>query len=74
MEKTAKQINLRVKEFSCTGCVTDIETILNNTIGILKAKADYATGIINIEYEPAEIEENKILSIFNKLGLQIKVI
>ena len=74
MEKTAKQINLRVKEFSCTGCVTDIETILNNTIGILKAKTDYATGIINIEYEPAEIEENEILSILNKLGLQIKVI
>ncbi len=74
MEKTAKQINLQVKEFSCTGCVTDIETILNNTIGILKAKADYATGIINIEYEPAEIEENEILSIVNKLGLQIKVI
>ncbi|KAF0143982.1 MAG: hypothetical protein FD156_2256 [Nitrospirae bacterium] len=73
MEKTAKQINLRVKEFSCTGCVTDLETILNNTVGILKAKADYATGIINIEYEPAEIEANKILSIFNKLGLQIKV-
>lgn len=73
MGKTAKQINLQVKEFSCTGCVTDIETILNNTIGILKAKANYVTGIINIEYEPAEIEENKILSIFNKLGLQIKV-
>ena len=73
MEKTAKQINLRVKEFSCTGCVTDIETILRNTDGILDAKANYATGIITIEYEPAEIEENKILSIFNKLGLQLRV-
>ncbi|MBI5203347.1 MAG: heavy-metal-associated domain-containing protein [Nitrospirae bacterium] len=72
MEQTAKQINLQVKEFSCTGCVTDIETILNNTIGILKAKADYATGIITIEYDPSEINGDKIVSIVTNLGLKTK--
>lgn len=74
MEKTAKQINIQVEGISCTGCATDIETILRNTDGILDAKVIYATGIIKIEYDPSEIELGQIFSIVKKIGFNIKTL
>jgi len=56
-----KQISLEAEGISCTGCATDMETVLCNTDGILKAEVSYSTGIINIEYESDEINAGQIL-------------
>ena len=74
MEKTAKQINIQVEGISCTGCATDMETILRNTDGIVDAKVFYATGMIKIEYAPSEIELDQIFSIVKKIGFNIKTL
>lgn len=74
MEKTAKQINIQAEGISCTGCATDIETILRNTDGILDAKVIYATGMIKIEYDPSEIKLDQIFSIVKKIGFNIKTL
>ncbi|MEK6582768.1 MAG: heavy metal-associated domain-containing protein [Nitrospirota bacterium] len=74
MGKTLKQVNIQVEGISCTGCATDIETILRNTDGILDAKVIYATGMIKIEYDPSEIKTDQIFSIVKKIGFNIKTL
>lgn len=64
---TAK-INLQVEGIYCAGCATDMETVLNNTDGILKASVDYSTGGIDIEYDPAEIGTDKIILMIKEMG------
>lgn len=70
MTKPSKQIRLHTGSLSCTGCALDMETLLNNTDGILKATVTYATGMINIVYDPEEIEIDRILSLIRKWGME----
>jgi len=66
------KLSLQVEGISCTGCAMDMETVLHNTNGILKAAVNYMTGIINIEYDPDEIDREQILAIVRKWGLKQK--
>lgn len=69
--KKVSNIDLKVEEITCTGCATDAETVLKSTDGILDAEVDYLTGKITIEYDPDEIEKNRMLSIVKKMGFKI---
>ena len=71
MEKVLRNINLKTEGIACIGCATDMETVLNNTDGILDATVSYASGTINIEYEPAEITPQQIILIIRKMGLKV---
>lgn len=68
------KLSLQVEGISCTGCAMDIETVLSSMDGILKVTVGYATETIDIEYNPAEIDADKILSAIKKIGLKIKVL
>ncbi|MBI3377990.1 MAG: heavy-metal-associated domain-containing protein [Nitrospirae bacterium] len=72
MENT--KLSLQVEGISCTGCAMDIETVLSNWDGILKVTVGYATETIDVEYNPAEIDSDKILSAVKRMGLKIKVL
>ncbi len=74
MEKATGHINLQLEDIFCAGCATDMETVLCNAVGILKATVTYATGIINIEYDPDEIEKGQILSIVRKMGFKTRLL
>jgi len=68
------KLSLQVEGISCTGCAMDIETVLSNRDGILKVTVGYATETIDVEYNPAEIDSDRILSAIKKIGLKIKVL
>lgn len=68
----SKKMNVHAEGISCSGCAVDVETILRNTDGILKAGVSYPTGMINIEYNPKETGEDQIASLLKKLGLKTK--
>jgi copper chaperone CopZ len=68
------KLSLQVEGISCTGCAMDIETVLSDRDGILKVTVGYATETIDVEYNPAEIDSDKILSAIKKIGLKIKVL
>ncbi|MBI4691055.1 MAG: heavy-metal-associated domain-containing protein, partial [Nitrospirae bacterium] len=69
--KKVSRTNLKVEGITCTGCATDAETVLKNIEGILDAKVDYLTGGITIEYDPDEIEKDRILSVVKKMGFKV---
>ena len=64
------KLSLQVEGISCTGCAMDMETVLRSTNGILKAAVNYMTGIINIEYDPDELDGEQILAIVRKWGFK----
>lgn len=64
------RINLQVEGIYCAGCATDMETVLNNTDGIIKASVDYSSGLISVEYDPSEISAEKITSMINGMGFK----
>lgn len=68
------KLSLQVEGISCTGCAMDIETVLSNRDGILKVTVGYATETIDVEYNPAEIDSDRIRSAIKKIGLKIKVL
>lgn len=72
MENT--KLSLQVEGISCTGCAIDMEAVLRNTSGILKAAVNYMTGIINIEYDPDEINGKQIFAIIRKMGFKTKIL
>jgi len=55
------KLSLQVEGISCTGCAMDMETVLRNTSGILKATVSYTTGLIDIEYTLMKLTGSKSL-------------
>lgn len=70
-ENEMKRINIKVGGITCTGCALDIKTVLENTEGIFDADVSYASEAINIDYDPEEINENRIMEIVKRLGLKV---
>jgi copper chaperone CopZ len=64
----------RVTGIACTGCATDIETVLRNTEGVVNASVNYSTGDVVVEYGAGEINEQQITGVLKKLGLQVHVV
>ncbi len=74
MQNRIKKIRLLVDGITCAGCAEDMEKILLKKDGISDALANYAEGIIDIEYDPQILDEKDIFIIVRKLGFKIKVI
>lgn len=74
MEDLPRKIAFRAEGIVCTGCATDMETVLRDTDGILDASVDFSDGIITIEYDPAEIDENEVFARVKKLGFKAAII
>jgi len=72
--KNKKEINLQAEGISCAGCAMDMEAFLSGMDGILKVSVGYADETIDIEYNPDEIDADKILSAVKKIGLKIKIL
>lgn len=73
MNKSAR-INFKVEGIYCAGCATDMETVIKNTEGILNASVIYSSGLISIEYDPAEIGTEKIISMIKELGFNTQTL
>jgi Cu2+-exporting ATPase len=62
----------KVTGITCTGCATDIETVLRNTDGVVKASVNYSIGEVAVEYDPDEINERQVVCVLKKLGLRVQ--
>jgi len=68
--RPTRELKLKAEGIACTGCATDMETVLGNTDGISEATVDYAAGTVNIIFNPEEIAAELIIAIINKMGLK----
>lgn len=72
MNDAVKKIDLKAEGITCSGCAVDMETVLRNADGIMDARVDYATGLINIKFDPAELRADQVVSMVEKLGVRTK--
>lgn len=72
--KNKKELNLQAEGISCAGCAMDMEAFLSGMDGILKVNVGYAAETIDIEYNPDEIDADRIVSAVRKIGLKVKVL
>ena len=71
-ENAVKKIHLKAEGITCSGCAVDMETVLRNADGIMDAKVDYASGLININFDPRELRVDQVVSMVEKLGVKTK--
>lgn len=65
-----KSVTIQVADIGCTGCVSDLETILMGTDGILSVAIRYSEDSIKIEYDPELLSEERIVTAIRKMGLK----
>lgn len=64
---------LRSDELSCPSCVNNIESNLNQTEGISKAKVHFNTGRIEVEHDPDTISEEKLIEVVRQSGYEARI-
>lgn len=63
---------LQVGNMQCASCENRIEKALNRLPGINNVKAHYANGTVQVEYDPASLEQAEIEKTLQSLGYQLE--
>lgn len=64
---------LRSDDLSCPTCVENIESGLNQTKGVSKAKVHFNTGRIEVEHDPDTISEEKLMEVVRQSGYEARI-
>ena len=63
-----KEIKLKVDDIVCTGCAEDMETVLLDQDGILEASVNFADDLIELKYDPEEIERAAVIQAARRIA------
>ncbi len=66
-----QNLELKVDGMTCGGCVKSIQNALNIQDGISKATADLDSKTVQVEFDPAVIEESAIRSAIEDAGFDV---
>ncbi len=69
MQKTI----LRSQELTCPSCVAKIEKALKAVPGVTEAKVFFNTGRIEVQHDPAEAADEKLLNAVRSAGYEARV-
>lgn len=64
-------IDLRVSGMTCGGCEKSVQNALTSHTGVKSAKADRATGVVAIEFDPAVIQRTVLEKAITDAGFQV---
>lgn len=67
-------LTLQVEGIVCSGCATDMETVLRGTDGVLDVAVSYADGTMAIIYDPTEINQEALLTRVGGFGMRTRVV
>ena len=70
-EKPAQKLVLNIQGMTCSGCEAHVEHAAKEVDGIQKAKASYAEGKAEIEFDPAQTTPEKIIEAVKTTGYKI---
>ena len=70
-EKPTQKLVLDIKGMTCSGCEAHVEQAAKKVEGIRKAKASYAEGKAEIEFDPAKTNHEKIIEAVKTTGYKI---
>lgn len=67
-----KSVTYRIEGFTCVTCAVGLDALLKDQKGIVRSKSSYPDRTAVIEYNPDQIDENRIKSFIQELGFQAK--
>ncbi len=59
---------LRSQELSCPSCIAKIEKALKAEDGVQDAKVHFNTGRIEIEHDPAKVDDSRLVQVVQSVG------
>mgnify|MGYP006123698641 CR=1 FL=1 len=66
-----QQITLKVDGMTCGGCVKSVQNALNAHDGVTEAVADLDNASVNVNFDPAKIQEAGIKSAIEDAGFDV---
>lgn len=58
----------------CTGCALDMENIMLDMEGVVRATVSFGDGVFSITYDPVEIDAKTITKKVKSLGFKTKIL
>jgi copper chaperone CopZ len=68
-----KKTILRSQELTCPSCVAKIEKALKSVPGVVEAKVFFNTGRIEVQHDPAQAADEKLVSAVQSAGYTARV-
>ena len=68
--KNAAQMRIGIKGMNCASCVSQIETVLERTEGVVEASVNFAAHEADIKYEPSRIDMDGVKRAIETAGYQ----
>ena len=66
-----ERIELKVDGMTCGGCVTSVQNALNQRDGVSSATADLDSGVVTVEFDPAQIQQALIETAITEAGFDV---
>lgn len=66
----AAQMRIGIKGMNCASCVSQIETVLEQTEGVVEASVNFAAHEADIKYEPSRIDMDGVKRAIETAGYQ----
>lgn len=73
MSAQETKLILQVDGIVCSGCATDMETVLLDTDGIIDVMVSYTDGTVAIVYDQTEISQETIIAKVNGFGMKTQL-
>lgn len=70
--KTTKKI-LYIDGMHCSSCAMNIDFDLEDLVGVISSKTNYAKQVCEVEYDPQKISEKQIIDQIQKTGYSIRL-
>ncbi len=69
---TGEKLVLALSGLHCTSCAVNIDLSLEDLEGVTNSKTNYAKSESAVEFDPARIDSQRIITEIKKLGYEAK--
>lgn len=69
--KNGKSVVYRIQGFTCVTCAVGLETLLRREPGIERVEASYPKATVVIEFDPAQVSENRLKELIREIGFSV---
>ena len=66
-----QHIEMRVSGMTCGGCVKSVQNALTSREGVVEARADLASGMVTIDFDPSRIQPPELERAITDAGFEI---
>ena len=67
-----EKLKLKLSGLHCTACAVNIDLTLEDLVGVTNSKTNYARSTAVVDFDPIQIDPQKIIAEINKLGYEVE--